>query len=335
MQRSKLQYLIATLVGLVSLWLTLGASADALKQTTFSSTVYLPFVSKSEQANLTGQECPAAVHDRYVTTGPDGKTYPTWHPLIDPQAKCYFNHEHGDDPRTSLADSTLPAFGYVGQIAAMDEPHAGFKVFVANADTRNDEGRRAMYSTRIVSHMGTGGPKRYTTQFHSIEFDLIGRGREIHVAGMADTGSVGGICQRRVGKTVVSLACPNISSLYEIWEMKFSAGNRATTIVSVAAFDPITTYDPNNPARSLLTADAYPRFGRDHHGCDREGYHGPITIRSSGPAEFFTDAFGRSGGPLRQYVSGAQGVGIPMTNDGQTQFKLRRETCGNNLGLAN
>lgn len=335
MQPSKLRYMIGALVGFVGLWLTLGASADVPQQTLLVSPVYLPFVSGFEQTDLTGQECPAWVHDRNVTTGPDGKVYPTWHPLIDPQYKCYFNHEHGDDPRTSLADPTLPAFGYIGQIAGMDEPHAGFKVFVANADTRNDEGRSALYSTRIVAHMGTGGPKRFTTQFHSLEFDLIGGGREIHVAGMADTGSVGGICQQRVGKTVVSLACPNISSLYEIWEMKFSVGNRATTIVSVAAFDPITTYDPNDPARLLLTANAYPRFGRNHSGCDREGYHGPITIRNSGPVEFYTDAYGHSGGPIRQYVSGPPGVGFPMTHDGMTQFKLHRPTCGRGLGLAN
>src|SRR5437870_1814478 len=46
--------------------------------------------------------CPAAVHDRYVVTGPDGQLYRTWHPqvvAIDPAnpgaGTCAFAHEHG------------------------------------------------------------------------------------------------------------------------------------------------------------------------------------------------------------------------------------------------
>src|SRR5438067_7518874 len=49
---------------------------------------------------VAGQMCPSWVHDQYVTVGPDGKTYATWHPPVDPQYGCYFGHEHGADPRT-------------------------------------------------------------------------------------------------------------------------------------------------------------------------------------------------------------------------------------------
>ncbi|HBY94963.1 MAG: hypothetical protein M5U01_18985 [Ardenticatenaceae bacterium] len=46
--------------------------------------LYLPLLRHS----LMGQPCPADYHD------------PTrWHPLIDPETRCHFNHEHKDDPR--------------------------------------------------------------------------------------------------------------------------------------------------------------------------------------------------------------------------------------------
>src|SRR5262245_30331322 len=71
--------------------------------------IYLPVIT-------TGELCPAWVHARYVTTGPDGKQYPTWHPPIDPEFGCLFGHEHGADPRTSHADASMPAFGYAAAL---------------------------------------------------------------------------------------------------------------------------------------------------------------------------------------------------------------------------
>src|SRR4051812_17627330 len=58
---------------------TLAASRPRIRgaQTNNDRTTFLPVV-------LTGEYCPAWVHARYVTTGPDGKPYPTWHPPIDP-----------------------------------------------------------------------------------------------------------------------------------------------------------------------------------------------------------------------------------------------------------
>jgi len=285
--------------------------------------------------------CSAEVHDRYAVTGPDGKLYRTWHPQtvpVDPNnpngATCRFAHEHGADPTTSLADPSLPAFNYVALQGGKDEPHQGFKVFVANEGTRNDEGRRAVYSTRIVAHMGTGGPKRFSTQFHSLEFDLTGGGYDIHVQGMSDTGSVGGICQTRVGKTVVSLGCPDIQSLYEIWEMKLRT-SPATIIVSIAAFDPATALDPSDPNRLLYTWDAFPRLaGNDLRGCDRESYSGPVYVYDNA-GTFYTDAFGQGNGPVKQIVSGSPRVGLPMSNDGQTQFKYRQDFCGSGLSPLN
>jgi hypothetical protein len=74
------------------------------------------------------QPCPGWVHDQYVTTGPDGKTYLTWHPQIDPVYWCYFGHEHGSNPDLFLA-GYKPPFGYADAVAGTPEAHAGFKLY--------------------------------------------------------------------------------------------------------------------------------------------------------------------------------------------------------------
>lgn len=304
--------------------------------------------------------CPAAVHDRFVVTGPDGRTYRTWHPQtvpVDPVRPsgptCTFAHEHGDDPSTSLADPSPPPFGYAAFAAGMDEPHEGFKVFVVNAGTRNDEGRVARTSTRMVVHMGTGGPKRFTERHHSLEFDLIAPdGHEVHVQGMADTGLAGSICQRDaslsnssaaddVGRAVVVVpgaGCDTTGALYEIWKFELDV-EYAHVIASSAVFDPITVLDPTDPSRAVPTEVAYPRFGVQY-GCDREAYHGPVYwYHATGPTTFWTDAMGMvvpagTPGALAQYVSNHTDIGIPMNQD-QSIMKLHRTSCAPGLGSKN
>jgi hypothetical protein len=320
-------------------------SADTFDSPLLTHRAFLPVVSRPGVIpTLPGQLCPASVHDTYVTTGPDGKKYPTWHPQIDPATKCYFDHEHGDDPRTSLANSTMPAFGYVGGVAGMAEAHGGFKVFVANAGTVNDEGRKALTSTRIVAHMGTGGVKRYTEGMHSLQFDLAkSDGHYVHVQGMADTGDVGSICQRdanpgKIGRTVVIVkgAGCNVGSLYEVWLFKLAIGDKLLVHGSTAVFDPVTVMNPANKSQLILARDVYPNFG-EQHGCDREAYHGPVYwYNRFGSTVYNTDAFGKivNGGPIRQEISKHDAIGIPMTSD-QTLFKFRKSTCVKGLGLLN
>lgn len=292
---------------------------------------------------VAGQECPAWVHDRVTTTGPDGRTYLTWHPPVDPEFGCTFGHEHGDDPRTSRADSSLPAFGYIGQLAGDNEPHVGFKVFVQNAGTVNDEGRTILHDSRMVFHMGTAGPKRFTAQFHSLEFDFIARdgsGHEVHVMGMADTGGVGSICaDPRQGRTV--MVVPGLcatDSLYEIWAIRLHVG-KAEVNVSTAVFDPITVMDPADPSRLLYTSALYPQFfGNDTLGCRREAYSGPVYYYNrSGPTSFRTDAYGNlaADGPLVQFVSQHDDLGVPMTSDGLSQAKLKSTSCSSGLHTPN
>jgi hypothetical protein len=45
-------------------------------------------------------------------------------------------------------------------------------VFVVNRGTTNDEAH-GDERTRIMAHMGTGGPLRFTQRHHTLEFDLV------------------------------------------------------------------------------------------------------------------------------------------------------------------
>jgi hypothetical protein len=294
---------------------------------------------------VAGQLCPAWVHDRYVTVGPDGKTYPTWHPQVDPTYRCYFDHEHGDDPRTSLANSSMPAFGFIGAAIGKTEPHEGFKVYVVNRGDKNDEGRTAQVSSRIVFHMGTGGPKRFDTEFHSLQYDMVAPdGHFVHVAGMADTGVVGSICTRNASapnRTVMTLpgtGC-NTDSLYEIWGINLRIGSRLSVLVSVAVFDPITIMDPSNHSRLIYTADVpeFKPFGNAFYSCSREAYHGPIYWKNAGGSTtYHTDPYGNidPNGAFVQTFSAVNDIGIPMSND-QTQFKKRSNHCAAGLSIHN
>jgi hypothetical protein len=296
-------------------------------------------------AEIGGTECPENVHDQYTALGPDGNEYPTWHPQIDPGAGCYFAHDHGDDPRTSNVNSELPAFGNVSALAGFNEPHVGFKVFVANAGDVNDEGRVMQVDSRIVFHMGTGGPGRFTRRFHSLEYDMeSSSGHFVHIKGMADTGEVGSICNRNASKpnrtvTLIPGTC-EVDSLYEIWGIGFTIrdGDRskATALVATAVFDPITIMDPGN-LDAYVSSDDYFSMGAPHFSCDREAYHGPVYWRNAGgPTEYRTDAYGNiePDGAFLQRVSAHNQIGILFSND-QGQFKLRRSHCAPGLAAPN
>ena len=127
------------------------------------------------------QTCPSWVHDQYVTTGPDGRTYSTWHNQIDPVYWCYFRHEHGSDP-APFSPTYQNALGYVAALHGMTEPHAGFKniTFVSNS---------ARWFISI--HMGTASLGRVCTRFHTVDVAVrdVGSGvllADLHL--MADFG---------------------------------------------------------------------------------------------------------------------------------------------------
>lgn len=294
--------------------------------------------------------CPASVHDRYVVAGPNGKLYRTWHPQVVSDGAggtCVFAHEHGDDPASSLANSSLPPFGYAAEAAGLTEPHEGYKIAVINVGAANDEGGVASNSTRVVVHTGTGGAGRFDTEFHSAMFDLVSSdGHYVHLQGMADTGGVGSICaDPRQGKTVVTLpgtGC-DITSLYEIWNMQFSVkvngDARVTAIFAPAVFDPITIMNPNDLPGHRVTYYATNYFSNGpFFGCNREEYSGPVYwYNASGPTLYSTDAYGNvmAGGLLLQQVSDHSVLGIQMSSNNQYQMKIKSNTCIPGLGIKN
>lgn len=304
--------------------------------------------------------CTAAVHDRYVVVV-NGNTYRTWHPQVVPidptnpaAGTCVFAHEHGDNPTTSLANSSLPAFERIGQLAGFNEPHEGFKVFVQPRGAVNNDTRTNLTDNRLVVHMGAGGAARFYTQFHSIMIDVVSPdGHYVHVQGMGDAGGVDTICGNRSAKT--AMAVPGTTSCvpqsdYEIWIMHFTvmAADGKTPIVtalgSPAVFDPISLFNPLDVPGVhplWLTKDFAAQLPKvfglgPWKGCKREAYVGPIYWynKASEQTVFQTDAYGhvQAGGPLTQSVSLHSDIGIAMTTDfgispDQTQFKLLSNHC--------
>lgn len=284
----------------------------------------------SWKPNATYDTCTKAEHDSFFVIGEDGKKYSTWHPSIYHRSDgttCSFGHEHGDDPRTSKADSSLPAFGYAAEQMGMLEPHVGFKVHVLNVGDSTIEGVNSKFDARSVIHMGTGGVKRYVTQMHSVEYDLVyrdGSGKYAHVNTMVDTGPTdqdGSTCDvpRRGAKDFSTVGC---NDTYEIWNgmfvkvidlsdqfgdelgyARFAGGS------VIAVFDPITTRDPSDNTRLLYSQDYYAtvsnppagfQTGLDplppssqFRGCKREVYFGPNYWNNAGkPTVYYTNADG-------------------------------------------
>lgn len=122
--------------------------------------------------------CSAAEHDQYVTTW-NGGTYRTWHPQIDPETGCSFDHEHGSSPE-GFAGGLQPVFDAfagkrsqaTGNIPVGSEAHNGFKMVVF--DVPNVSVAQGSVTTpRTISVMrtehttGTMGTHRLCQMFHS------------------------------------------------------------------------------------------------------------------------------------------------------------------------
>ena len=106
------------------------------------------------------ESCPAWLDNLYVTTGPDGLPYKSWHPQIDPVYHCYFRHEHGSDP----ALVGLPGFAleYVAKVNNNQaEIHEGFKGIAIR-----DEAKKIGWYINI--HSETHDLHRVCTQKHTV-----------------------------------------------------------------------------------------------------------------------------------------------------------------------
>ena len=276
--------------------------------------------------------CSAAVHDRYATTGPDGKKYRTWHPVtvpVDPndasKGTCTFAHEHGDQPHTG---GPLPAFGYAAAVHGMFNEiaaHAGFKVFSHYANGSSGMGgpesdyRGLAIDFTVVIHQGSAGRGRLTESMHSLEFWSRYQNRETHIYSMANTGTLSGKgCdsgQDIMSRIVVDSCAPQ----YETWGFSTNIGGAWSVGMIAAVTNPMNHMSGSTPCadatcsnitllstsenvcgNQIVACDNRLPFGKHDHGLEnfwlgnQRTIHEPDWVWSNnGGAEFFcTDAMG-------------------------------------------
>jgi hypothetical protein len=104
--------------------------------------------------------CPPWVHGLHTTTGPDGASYNTWHPQIDPVYWCYFGHEHGSSPDLIPGSPKVP-YQYVASNVPQHEPDPGFKEFIFPDMTGN-------YWVRFVVHANSASARRVCARHHTL-----------------------------------------------------------------------------------------------------------------------------------------------------------------------
>jgi hypothetical protein len=141
-----------------------------------------PATPAGKTAQQPNQLCQDWVHDLHVVTGPDGRTYRTWHPQIDPVYSCYFGHEHGNDP-SSVAPGYKPLYGYVNHNHGLDEAHHGFKTYAFRDASQNVD-------WVITQHQGTSTRNVLCGRFHAVNVAAFQNGvkmADLHF--MADFGT--------------------------------------------------------------------------------------------------------------------------------------------------
>jgi len=117
-----------------------------------------PLVPTNKPAIEPNTLCPQWLHDSYTTTGPDGATYGTWHPQIDPTYWCYFGHDHGSSPDLIPGSPKVP-YQYVAAKVPQTEPDVGFKEFNFAYNG---------HYVRLVEHASTSGGRRICARFHTM-----------------------------------------------------------------------------------------------------------------------------------------------------------------------
>lgn len=251
--------------------------------------------------------CAKWVHDRY-TVERGSRAWPTWHPPRDPRYGCAFGHEHGSNPRAfrHFRRTGMPAFGPIGAYAGSDEPHAGFKVFVANED-------RNGFAWMVVLHQGSGSPRRGTVRFHSLETWLFRNGRArgrvsrrspgqlaAHVRAMADFGEAVPNCPGvRGAATMRLLPSPRCKRVYEEWATVLDVGGVFRARPAFGIDNAITQFDPADPERIVFNkrraCGPHDPAGWDSYckGDKRALFHPRWVVRNEGRSRFRTDAYGR------------------------------------------
>lgn len=284
---------------------------------------------------IPSQVCPDWVHGRFTTTGPDGNTYNTWHPQIDPVYWCSFGHEHGSDPAL-IPGAPLVPYGYVAAHVPQDEPDVGFKEFTFQDDSGE-------YWVRFVVHSGTASARRVCARHHTLYVQVYdSSGNEKFNAnfkadyGFAEaTGDAGGgvLQPSNCGYSMQTLADQvsdrnrsiNVgaeSNNYERWDSR--SDTEQTRNLGLAQFD--HSFDIRNPMSHCvnMTCDSVVVRDPDRENATRRTL-GMATWKSNflfgagtalGSGEYYTDVFGSyvlpasDPGAVRQYVEPGFSLGF-------------------------
>jgi hypothetical protein len=223
----------------------------------------------------------------------------------------------------------MPAFVHIGAFAGSDEPHAGFKVFVANPD---GDGLAWM----IVLHQGSGSPRRGTVRFHSLEVWLFRRrdGRLLaHTRHLADFGEAVPNCPRARRRPSMRLL-PNTG----LPAGRRGVGHRLRRRRHVPGRpgfgidNPTTQFDPADRERLVFNKPSacgpHDPQGWDSYckGDRRAVLHPRWVVRNRGPSRFRTDAWGRrAAAGLLQRVS--RRIRVDRSGDRST-FVMERPSDG-------
>jgi concanavalin A-like lectin/glucanase superfamily protein len=164
----------------------------------------VPAVPSGQVQPVPNQTCPTWVHDQYSVTAPDGKTYATWHPQIDPVYWCYFRHDHGSDP-SQVASGLQPIYGYASAADNTAEGHQGFKSYAFD----DGQGRRWLLS----HHMGTGSIARACNRYHEVGIVVASSSTGEILADVKLMGDFGKAVSNLTQEPLTPPNCPNQAAL--------------------------------------------------------------------------------------------------------------------------
>jgi hypothetical protein len=155
---------------------------------------------------VANEVCPSWVNNLYKSDAPNGKSYLSWHPQIDPVYWCYFRHEHGSDP--SLIGLPGIPLEYVANVNSNQaEVHEGFKGFAIR-----DE--KTGYGWYFNVHAETGDLHRVCTRKHTVTVIVTKLDTGEIVAQLGYKGDFGAsIGNRDVGGKAPVIQTPNMPGM--------------------------------------------------------------------------------------------------------------------------
>jgi hypothetical protein len=302
--------------------------------------IFLPLVATQPATgdNLL-DPCGSVPHNIVTVTGPDGETYPTWHPQVNMYSAerwCHHGHEHGTNPVT-LIPGYQPVYGYVGSKAGMDEPHKGFKGFGLH-----DRNGNIWY---ITVHLGSSGIGRLCMSFHSVSIYIADGHTFEPLVDVHFMGDFGPAVRNTDSQPYTPIACPDQyqeatqrtgdgvrmipmaidgQEGYEPWRLAyfdniigFNSGH-----MTFNTFNPMTICSDLDCSELVSVDNAYGERRFLSYNSNQLGFFNPPHT-----GEFYTDPYGvelRDGTELdavRQYIKpGLEAIAAPYRQSGELCF---------------